>query len=293
MPRNQTSLLLHPFFLLNLFLLIANDHWWKHAYPNALTGKISDFAGVFVQAVFLVACCRFKKIYAIIFTALFFAWWKSPLSETVIAGFGLARVVDYSDLAAISVLPIVFYLKPFQYGRLHYRYAIPFIAVIAWTAMVATTLPYRFGGFRYPEGYVLVDKRWLTKLTVDQFFQKLDSLHISWKQDSLVYLPVDANKMMMVVKNGPDSVYQMTPVEKLKDTLLFYEKDMGPHYIIPFLALEKDTITNIRFRIHDNGKRRVLELIEMNIPPDMATQYYLRHRVRKKYRELVRSFILE
>lgn len=293
MLRNQTSLLLHPFFLLNLFLLIANDHWWKQEYGNALTGKISDFAGVFIMAVFLVACCRFKKIYAVIFTALFFAWWKSPLSEPFIDALGLARIIDYSDLIALAVLPVVFFLQPFRYGKLQPKYAVPFIALITWTAMVATTLPYRFGGFRYPEGYVSVDKRWLTKLTVDQFFQKLDSLHIPWKHDSLVYLPVNSYRMMMAVKNGPDSVYQMTPVDKLKDTLLYYEKDMGSHYIIPFLALEKDTITHIRFRIYDNGKRRVLELIEMNIPPDMAAQYYFTHRVRKKYRDLVKSFMLE
>jgi hypothetical protein len=293
MPRNKTSLLLHPFFLLNLFLLIANDHWWKHAYSNALTGKISDFAGLLVMAVCLVACCGFKKIYAVIFTALFFAWWKSPFSETVIASLGLRRVIDYSDLAALTMLPIVFLLKPFQYSGLQMRHAIPFVAAITWTAMVATTYPYMFGGMGYPKGYVLVDKRWATKLTTDQFLQKLDSLHIPWRQDSLVYLPVNPYGMMMVVKNSTDSAYRMTPVDELKDTLLYYEKNMGSHYIIPFLALEKDTITDIRFRIYDNGKRRVLELIEMNIPPDMAAQYYFRHRVRKKYRELVKSFMLE
>ena len=293
MPRNKTLLLLHPFFLLCLCLLIANDHWWKQAYSNTLTGKIFDFAGVFVMAVSLVACFRVKKIYAVIFTVLFFAWWKSPLSETVIISFGLTRVIDYSELNALAILPVVFYLKPFYYSRLNPRYALPFVAVISWTAMVATSFPYRPGGFMYPPGRVEHNKQWLTKLTEDQFFHKLDSLQIPWKKDSLVYLPIQPYKLMMVTKSDRDSVYRMTPVDQLKDTLLYFEKDMGSHYFIPYLSLENDTITNIRFRFYDAGKRRVLEIMEVIIPPKMSYDYYLKNRVRKKYNAIIKSFLLE
>src|ERR1700755_3174825 len=112
MPRSRINLLLHPFFLLNLFLLIANDHWWKHEYTNVLTGKISDFAGVIVLAIALIACFGMNRKYAVLSTAFLFCFWKSPLSGPLIEFFGLIRVVDYTDLLALSVLPLVFYIQP-------------------------------------------------------------------------------------------------------------------------------------------------------------------------------------
>lgn len=37
----------HPAALLSIVLLLLNDHYFKSAYPSALTGKLSDFAGLF------------------------------------------------------------------------------------------------------------------------------------------------------------------------------------------------------------------------------------------------------
>ena len=42
------SALSSPGFLVALAVLLANDLWWKAAYDNWLTGKLSDFAGLFV-----------------------------------------------------------------------------------------------------------------------------------------------------------------------------------------------------------------------------------------------------
>ena len=38
--------LLHPIPLVALAVLVLNDHWWKHAAPGAVTGKLSDVAGM-------------------------------------------------------------------------------------------------------------------------------------------------------------------------------------------------------------------------------------------------------
>jgi len=40
------ELLLHPIALAAIAIMIANDHWLKYAHPSALTGKLSDFAGL-------------------------------------------------------------------------------------------------------------------------------------------------------------------------------------------------------------------------------------------------------
>jgi len=49
------SALLHPLAVLSLLLLVANDHWLKHAHPGLLSGKLSGFAAVFLLPLFLHA----------------------------------------------------------------------------------------------------------------------------------------------------------------------------------------------------------------------------------------------
>lgn len=40
--------LLHPAFVIALAVLWLNDHAWKVDHPSVLTGKLSDFAGLFM-----------------------------------------------------------------------------------------------------------------------------------------------------------------------------------------------------------------------------------------------------
>lgn len=111
-------LLLHPLYLLALFLLLVNDHYLKAAYGNWITGKLSDFAGLFAFAVFVELARRSFKAtppssgrwWGIFTAGIFFAWFKSPLSEQALltvselTGNTFSRVVDYTDLWALSML---------------------------------------------------------------------------------------------------------------------------------------------------------------------------------------------
>ncbi|MGZ5278510.1 MAG: hypothetical protein ACXWC9_01120 [Pseudobdellovibrionaceae bacterium] len=45
----------HPIPLSAVCLMAANDHWLKYQYPNWLTGKLSDFCGVFYLPIFILA----------------------------------------------------------------------------------------------------------------------------------------------------------------------------------------------------------------------------------------------
>ena len=45
--RIAASCLIHPWSLFALFALACNDHWYKGLGPVWLTGKLSDFAGLF------------------------------------------------------------------------------------------------------------------------------------------------------------------------------------------------------------------------------------------------------
>lgn len=101
-----------PLFLAALSLLVLNDAVLKTMFPGLITGKLSDFAGIFAFAYF---CSSFvPKLTAVIHitTALGFVFWKSLAAEPLInfwnsaTGFEIGRVVDPSDLVALIVLPL-------------------------------------------------------------------------------------------------------------------------------------------------------------------------------------------
>jgi hypothetical protein len=103
-------------FIGALILLILNDFVFKAAFHNWFTGKLSDFSGLFFFPLFISVF--FPKQIKTIFisTALFFVFWKSPLSEGLIhwintlPSFHYGRVIDYTDLIALSILPFSYFI---------------------------------------------------------------------------------------------------------------------------------------------------------------------------------------
>src|SRR5688572_20551428 len=115
MEKRQLNTLTSPAFIVAVCLLLANDFILKSTFHNWFTGKISDFAGLFVFPLFWVAFFpnSRKIIYAI--TASFFLLWKSEYSQPLIDAWnGLAiapvsRAVDITDLLALFVLPLSYW----------------------------------------------------------------------------------------------------------------------------------------------------------------------------------------
>lgn len=114
--EHKFSVLTSYWFLGALGLLLLNDFFLKAHFHNWLTGKLSDFSGLFFFALFFAAFFP-KHVKAIfIATALFFIYWKSSFSNSFIefinglSTYRFGRVVDYSDLIALSVLPFGYYL---------------------------------------------------------------------------------------------------------------------------------------------------------------------------------------
>lgn len=44
----HSNKILHPLFLVCLALLLCNDFWLKEEFSNVITGKLSDFTGLFI-----------------------------------------------------------------------------------------------------------------------------------------------------------------------------------------------------------------------------------------------------
>lgn len=146
--RTHFDLLASPGFLLGLSLLLLNDFVFKRHLHSAVSGKLSDFAGLFVFPLFCVAI--FPRPRRVIYglTAALFVFWKSSYSQPLIEVwnslpvFGVSRTVDYGDLLALSILP-----WSFQYSA-HYSappgrrlglYAIGIISIFAFAATSFST----------------------------------------------------------------------------------------------------------------------------------------------------------
>ena len=115
MKPNIYKILLSPLFIIGLFLLLLNDFYLKAAFSNFLTGKISDFAGLFIFPLFWAAFFPTKRLLIYMLTGILFVCWKSPFSQGLIDFWNsfeilkISRVVDFSDLSALSVLTISYH----------------------------------------------------------------------------------------------------------------------------------------------------------------------------------------
>ncbi len=152
--KNKLKILVNIPFLACLTLLLLNDFYLKAEYHNWLTGKLSDFCGLFIFASLWTALFPNKKKSIYFSTALFFVIWKSPYSQSFIDLFNqilypIQRVVDITDLVALIILPIGFYYKPDLYIRLKIN-PIP-LALLTLFSFCATSIPQPGQVFEQPQ----------------------------------------------------------------------------------------------------------------------------------------------
>lgn len=149
--NSRPSLLTDKYFILGLFCLLMNDLFLKYTFGNFVTGKLSDIAGLFIFSFFWSAFFVRHKLKIYLLTALLFLFWKMPLSTGAIhwtnhlLGTGFSRVVDYTDLAALLILPCSYFYFTSRLESGHnigYSRATSILIVgITFFAFVATTLP--------------------------------------------------------------------------------------------------------------------------------------------------------
>lgn len=113
------SALLHPLWMGALLILLLNDHIFKFAYSNVLTGKLSDFAGLFIAPVLLGILFNIKKRQTFIFAGLligavftllnlfsaFAQKWDAMMSLV----YSWKTTPDPTDLIALIVIPMSLY----------------------------------------------------------------------------------------------------------------------------------------------------------------------------------------
>jgi hypothetical protein len=182
--------------VLPLVLLLSNDFIWKYTYPGMLSGKLSDFAGLYMFPYFLALCfARPTLIYVSV--SLAFVYWKLDISQPLIDAIngvlhiGMERTVDLTDLWALLVMPLSYY-------RFHRNdiavsiapaWASSFMAMACIFAFCATSLPQKSYKIdvKIDKSYVLnIDKATVFTRLKPRFMYS-DSLELNL-QDSIFFL---------------------------------------------------------------------------------------------------------
>lgn len=270
-PSRNRYLLLNHLFLGSLLLLVVNDHLLKSMYGNWWTGKLSDAAGIVLLPLVLRFLLPRLREHSLWISALFFAWWKSPLSDPFIDVYngvmpiGITRVVDYSDLLVLCLLPIPEYVMN-RLERSHVlaiRRVHPALVLLpAMFAFMATSPPYNYryvqsnGNLRCYNCYVDI------KLSQAEIVNKLAAGQIVF--DS--------------VRNIEDSAYAGVDTAQAPVKL----------YTINELVIEGDTLQSVDFTMveRSNGKTRVY-FTGMEVDEYDSDDWRLAKKLRKLYRKQV------
>lgn len=265
MKAKPYTLLLHPAFLASLTVLLLNDLYLKYTWHNELTGKLSDFAGLFVFAIFLFVVFPAYKKTLIVFCIFFFCWWKSPLSNSFIQfandslALTLHRTIDYTDLFALLILPLTFLIRPPEYRASFIRsiavYAIGIISFFSFcaTSMVRRELIY----YPYRKNEVKFDREFNSAFSEQEVLAKLDAGKMGYKTDSVRFYKVyEPGDFYQRVNRAPDSTVPSIPVSNNKDTSLFVKKNEGKFYTFNRYILNGDTLLNLQVRISRTGLRK-------------------------------------
>lgn len=263
--KPRTYSLLHPLLIASLFLLLLNDFYLKYAFHNWLTGKLSDFAGLFAFAFFLIVIVPHYRKAVLIFCALFFCWWKSSLSSPAIEFVNdylpipVHRVIDYSDLLALSVLPAVFYLRSATYRHSPVRsLAVYLSGIVCICSFCASSLPARSLLYRpYRENEVSINVTFRTEYTKQEVLDLLNPGKSEYRRDSMKYYKIveQGDFYQKVIVPG-DSTVKWVRVANNTDTTLFVKQRHGDFYILPMYLIEGDTLFNMEFRVYSWGTKR-------------------------------------
>jgi hypothetical protein len=147
MDIKNIRLLYHPYYVLSLTILILNDHFFKYAYPSYLTGKLSDFTGLFIFIVFIQSFFEINK------KNFFFISSLTAITFLILKTFSFGDFNDYlpvitkdiSDLIALLViLPTYFYVFHYYYNDLfQFKKFKHLILGVSILAILATSPPPR------------------------------------------------------------------------------------------------------------------------------------------------------
>ena len=268
--RNRHYLLNHV-FLVSLFTLLVNDHYFKYAFPSWFTGKLSDIAGIIILPLLIAFIFPKLQRQTAWISAALFIFWKLPLSQGLIDVYNqfsmveTSRVVDITDLYALLFLPIPYFLIE-RIDRMDFlkvdRMPVFLIFVPAIFALMATSPPPHFYYTRTKGNLACSGCNITVHYTQDQVIEKLKKADIVF--DSIAPIDDYALQRVSSLKNENVHVYRLNR-----------------------LIIDNDTLRNLDFTMRTiKDKKTLIYFNGMNVPKDIS-DYALYRKLRKYYRKIL------
>lgn len=211
-------------FLIGLILLLFNDFLFKEVYGNWFTGKLSDFTGLFVFSLLWTALWPQHKNKIFVLSGLLFIFWKSPYSQTLINIWNdlriinISRIVDYTDLWALTVLPVAFYIYK-QKDKIRILKINPIIPLTVSFFMFAAT--------SYQKDYDY-NSTYNFSFSKEELVQKINAL----RNDSVNNLPLslNLNNANDFIVGYSDTLWYFTSgFNTINDTIWRYKNTIKPN----------------------------------------------------------------
>ncbi len=277
MKNRHKDVLLILILSIGILCLLLNDRLWKYEYGNLLTGKLSDFIGLFTLPLFLSILFPKVKSKISLVVGVLFIIWKSPLSSPFIELWNsfqiieFSRVIDKTDYIALLMIPLVHTLI-IKYQLIRVRafiiesipkvilFPILFLSTIIFCSTSVSEPAYPKGDILIDEAYQLKNK---TELQILNYFEK-QNLRI--KEDSIVYL-----------RNNRTRFHKYYQIEQ-------------------FVAITQnglDTVNNLNFRIYENIDQSTLSIINLTVQSNWDLQNWETLKWKSKhYKELIEKQII-
>ena len=214
--------------------------------------------------------------------AVFFAWFKSPLSQPVINSINqfspwpLHRVVDYSDLLTLSLLPLAVHIKPKSIrlqdtALICLRWTLGFLAFFS----LCSTSVYRGLFQAHPAMEEVYFGESITiKHPAEELLQNLAAKGITYRMDSVMFYPItNQHDLFYKIRPATDTTTIWQPVSMKQDSQLYVRREGSPFYLIPECRTEDRTFRNVRFTLSENRKKTKTTLTVQTFQTDGLRGY--------------------
>lgn|GEM_PF-4660113 len=181
--ENAYLLLLNPIYIGSLILLILNDLYLKFEFPSFITGKLSDFTGVFCFAtvLFLLLSRFYKKKSAIrgsfAISVLILALFQVPLLlhgiNTFLAQIGLPETTltsDFTDILVVIIYPMFNWFINYYIEK---RFQINVVKHVSWVSVLCVSMVWFVATSYSSRKLLALDRSYQYSSEIDEFISNL------------------------------------------------------------------------------------------------------------------------
>lgn len=301
--RNK-NLILNYIFLACLAILFLNDHFFKYHYTSWFTGKLSDMAGIILLPMLLTYLFPQLKQYSVHLAGVLFAFWKSPFSESCIGLYNsfsfipLHRVVDYTDLIVLVLLPFPYVLikNSSVINRFSLKKLNPSLVLLPAVLILMSTSPGNryFDYVPYTGNLYFNDYSFEVNQSKDEIFSELKKRNIKVQKDTARIIAKSKSRLLSTGTLEQKNLYNDKKIYQVSDDSLkasiFRMINSSNEYTIDSIQLDDQTVWNIQFDMHSRigNKGTVITVKSAKIGETMKAQEVDR-KLRKLYGKLLKE----